>query len=221
LGCRLRCAFSFALLLAFFAPSDGVAQFFVAARGGVNSMSLVGDRPQDGEYTRRSGSEVAALAGLRVGSGVFVTLGVGYQDRGTGVAYAVRGVDEPVDSLALDFRYATVPVGVRVVTANGHFHVAGTLTTGFLLDASFDDGSGVWEDVGVAMNSVDAMVSFGVGGRIPVFGQTVVLEAVYQQSVVNLTDQTRQPRDWDFPPRFRSRGLSLLAGFELGWGGEG
>jgi hypothetical protein len=72
-------------------------------------------------------------------------------------------------------------------------------------------------DVKDSFHSFDIAVDFGVGGQLPLGGIKIMLEARYEQGLLNIIDDTI---DEDaLKSRLRSSGLQLLAGVLLPLGG--
>jgi hypothetical protein len=180
---------------------------------------LTGDRPAGASYTRSGGASFRGLLGVPVADGIFLTVQPGFASRGTGVAYAVRGESEPRDSLDLAIAYVSVAVGVRVVPSNGRFFVTSSLDLGYLIGAEFDDASGPVE-VEESLHELDVGVGLAVGARMSVGRPDLAFEVGYGQSLRNLTDESRQAPEWDFPPRFKMRGFHFSAGVQIVVGGE-
>jgi hypothetical protein len=217
----VRCALVLLVLLAsvetaFAPPAEG--QLLLGVRVGGGSSALTGDRPENATYTGRTAFSIRGLVGAGIADGLFLTVEPGVGGGGTGVAYVVRGQDEPRDSIDVSLQYVSMPLGLRVGTGGGRFYATSALNLAYLVSAEIDDGSGP-TDVLDSVNRFDVGVGFAVGTRIGLGRPRLTVELRYTQSVRNLTDDNYVPPGWDFAPRFKSRGFGIIGGLEFEVGG--
>ena len=93
---------------------------------GLSRMGFTGDAPSDTKYQSNFGPIVGAHAEFSLGGGVGLAFEPMYVQRGTGIAFAVEGEDESIDSLDVALDYLAVPVlrnfrtgGARTVVTGG------------------------------------------------------------------------------------------------------
>ena len=196
-------------------PAHG--QTSVGVLLGLSSSSLGGDAPDRGTFTAKGGLVVGLSGELHIGDGLWLIAQPQYVGRGTGVAFAVRGEEEPRDSLALSLDYVSVPVGLKVVTRNGLFYVSSVLDFGFLTGATLSNGSAD-RDVSTAVKDIDLAVGLGIGTGFSLGSPYMTVELRYVQSILNLPEEDASIDDDDFPKRFRASGLQIVAGLHLGGG---
>jgi hypothetical protein len=207
-----------AVVLMFGSAPEAQAQYLLGIKVGSGSTSLNGDRPPDGTYTGHRGFSIGALLGVSVGDGIFLIAEPGIVERGSGLAFAVPGQEEPRDSVDLSLGYVTLPVGLRVLSKSGRIFVTSTVDFSYLTSAEVDEGSGP-RDVSEAVNELAVGVRFSVGMHVPIGRPVVTVEFGYGQSVRNLANEGASTPDWDFPPRFQVRGFRLSGGLQVNVGG--
>ena len=219
-----RTCIALGLLLALVPTADlagsAPAQTNLGILLGVSSSSLDGDTPPNGTYTRLWSPIVGLSAEFGIGDGIHLIVQPQYLTRGTGVAFAVAGQEEPQDSLTLSLSYVSVPMGLKVATGSGRFYVSSVLDLGILTSATLSDGS-TDEDVKGDLHPVDFAVGLGVGGQFSIGRRPMTIELRYSQSLFNLPKDASQIGDDDrLPARFRVGGLQLVAGLYFRLGGE-
>jgi hypothetical protein len=203
------------------APGAASAQWVVGAQGGLASFKVGGDSPDKASY----GSQVRGLAsgilGYRIGDSFVLRIEPGFIQKGTGVAYDVEDVEEPVDSLSLNLNYISVPVVAQVFTRGGRGFATAGLDVGFLSSATLATESGSQEeDVKDLLESTDVSWLFGVGGVVVQRGFDLSLELRYSQSLRKVLQESAEGSAEALPDGFRSSGFQLVAGITWQLGGD-
>jgi len=198
-----------AILLAL--PGSTRAQFLLGATGGVSSMSLNGDAPEDASYTSKTGFGYGLIVEYALTPDIRLSVQPSFARRGTGVGYDI-GEEELRDSLSLTLDYVSIPVLARFLSSGGSWFVNGGFDVGFLLDASLEDvNTGSSADVANSVNSFDLMMILGVGTSISLDPALLTFELRYGQSLSNAGANDRLTALAGIPLRFRSSGFQLLA----------
>jgi len=198
-------------------PLQSRAQVSVGILGGLGSTSLSGTAPDDATYTGERSFTFGLTTALTIGEGLALILQPQYVGRGSGVAYAVKGEDEPRDSLTLSMAYISIPFGLSVTSASGRFFVTSLLDYSRIVSADFDDGSGA-VDIQELLPESDFGVSLGVGTRIDVGHPILEVELRYSRGLRNLAGGgVALPEA--FPPRLRVTGVRVIAGLQFVVGG--
>lgn len=187
--------------------------------GGLNRAGIQGDAPPNAQYMGGMGFLGGIAFELPVAPDVFVSLQPTYARRGTGIAFAVKGEEEPRDSLDVTLTYVTVPVLAKVEAARGRTFVTGGVDVGVLLDATLS-GRGPDEDIASVFKDLDVAALFGFGVVFPLGAPRLTLEARYTQSLLNLSAGGQAQSGAALPQRFRANGFQFLAGFLLPLGGR-
>lgn len=153
------------LLLALVIPFALQAQFSVKPSVGVNFANVDGPDVSGASFFNGGGSFV-----YEFDSPVSVEFGAFYFGRGAKAEKTKTDVE---------FRYAEVPVSVRIGNVGVgpvSFYAFGGGSFGYLLTAGYDD-QGEHFDVKDEVDSFNVSVSAGIGGSYPAFGNNVEVEA--------------------------------------------
>jgi hypothetical protein len=203
------------LMLAPAAP----AQVTVGAFGDLNSAGLSGDAPEDFSYGGKTGFGFGLIGEFHLTDDVWLSVQPMILPRGAAIEFKVDDEEDPVKIAELGLDYFAVPVLAKFVTAGGKVYVTSGINLSFLTGANLkgvEDGD---EEIDVkdSFKSFDVAVDFGVGGQLPVGPVKIMLEARYEQGLLNVIEDKI---DEDaLKSRLRSSGLQLLAGILLPLGG--
>jgi hypothetical protein len=120
---------------------------------------------------------------------------------------------------SIDLSYVSVPILAKFVTVGGKVYVISGINVGFLTSAEItpEEGDEEPEDVKDSVRDFDLAVDFGVGGQLPVGRIRIMLEARYEQGLLNILEDN--VAESALQSRVRSSGLQLLAGILLPLGG--
>ena len=207
-----------ALLLLVVAPAAW-AQVSVGAYGILNSASLSGDEPDGFNYAGSTGFGFGLIGEFHLTDDVWLSVQPGIHPKGAGLEAEVDDDEDPVKIGDVNLSYFAVPVLAKFVTVGGKVYVISGLNFSFLTSANIkgveDDAEEI--DVKDSFHSFDIAVDFGVGGQLPLGRIKIMLEARYEQGLLNIIDDSI---DEDaLKSRLRSSGLQLLAGILLPLGG--
>jgi hypothetical protein len=205
------------LLLALAAPAR--AQVTVGAFGGLNLSDLSGDAPDDFSYTGRTGFGFGVIGEFHLTDDVWLSVQPMILPRGAGIELKSQDDEEPTKVADLSLTYFAVPVLAKFVTAGGKVYVIIGVNLSLLTSATFtpeEEGSDEL-DVKDSFKGVDLAVDFGVGAQLPLGRVKIMLEARYEQGLVNIAEDDIS--EDALKARLRSSGLQLLAGILLPLGG--
>jgi len=208
-----------AVLAALIATPHGIRAQQVGIQGGLNRAGIQGDAPPNAQYTGGFGYMVGIVFDLPIATDVFLSFQPMYAVRGTGIAFAVEGEEEPRDSLDVALTYVSVPLLAKVRAAHGRTYVTGGLDVGWLLDATLS-GRGPDEDIASVFEDLDVAALFGFGVVFPIGRPQLTLEARYAQSLLDLSAGGETPDGAALPERFRVNGFQLLTGLVIPLGGR-
>jgi hypothetical protein len=178
---------------------------------GINSSKLSGDAPANSFYNSLMGINAGINFDIRLSKSLLLSLQPSYSQEGTKISYNVKGNNEAVDSLKIRFNYISLPILLKVATANNRFYALGGIEVGYLLN-SFLSSHDVKEDINVAVLNWNFAIQFGAGIRIPIGFPTLYIEGRYAQGLTNLTNE---PLDSDLIPRIKTNGFKLLVGIDF------
>ena len=192
-------------------PTGGSAQWVLGVQGGLAAYSVGGDQPEDADYGRQGRFSAGLVIARHLSPAFRLRFEPGLVQKGTAVAFDVPGLAEPVDSLALDLDYLSLPVIAQVFTPGGRGFATAGVGVGILTSATLTAAGGPSQDTKDLLEPVDVSLVFGAGGLV-LRGQPLLsLEVRYEQSL------TKAPASEvsSLPEGFRSSGFQLLAG--LAW----
>lgn len=202
------------------ASTAAPAQVKIGAFGDLNRSSLSGDAPEDFSYSGRTAVGFGLIGEFHLADDVWLSVQPMILPRGTGVELEIEDQEDPIEYGTLELSYVAVPVLAKFVTAGGKVYVTTGVDISFLTGADLvlEGAQDEPTDVKSAFNDVDFAVEFGVGGQLPLGPVEIMLEARYEQGILNaLGDGVAEE---SINARLRSSGLQLLAGVLLTVGGD-
>lgn len=207
------------LFLAFAHAAPAKAQVTIGAFGVLNSSGLSGDAPDDFSYTGKTGFGFGLIGEIYLTNDVWLSVQPMSLARGTNIAFKLDDEEDPVDVLDLKLSYIAVPILAKFVTAGGKVYVTSGINVSFLSSAKLAaiEGDADEIDVKESFKNMDIAVDFGVGGQLPLGRMKIMLEARYEQGLLNISEEQLQNQALE--ARLRSSGLQLLVGILLPLGG--
>jgi hypothetical protein len=162
-------------------------------------------------YKGYLGANAGIYLDLKLGEAVKLSLQPSYSQEGTRVLFDVPGEEELVDSIKIRLNYISLPLLVKVATANNRWYALTGVETGYLVDSFLKRGDDK-EDVQIDLATINVAIHFGAGFRIPLKFGGLFLELRYTQGLINITDE---PLDTGYIPRVKNAGFKLFAGYEI------
>lgn len=199
------------IILFAFISSLSIGQSYIGVFIGFNSSKLSGDSPNNASYNSLMGLNAGANFDLKLSNSMLLSLQPSYSQEGTKISYSVAGQDEPVDSIKIRLNYFSLPLLLKVATANQRFYALAGLEAGILLNSTVSSQDAE-VDITVDTESWNLAMHFGVGLRIPVGFPRLYVEVRYAQGLINLTDNLGSE---DYIPRVKTTGFKVLAGIEI------
>ena len=187
------------------------AQVSFGVSGGISRFKAGGDAPPDGSYGNLTGFNFGGLVDVRLHPVVLLSFQPSYIQKGTKIAFEVRGQDELVDSVDVRFNYLALPVMVKVSTRNERWYVSSGLEFGYLLDSQLKTSD---QETGIdsLMNDFDLAVDLGVGVLVKMKRPRILVELRYSQSLTDVVKSNVTLDDVPLAPRIKNSGLFLLGG---------
>ena len=195
------------------------AQVTIGAFGDLNFAGVSGDAPDDISYAGNSGFGFGLIGEFHLTDDVWLSVQPMILPRGAALQLEVDDQEDPVDFANLNLNYFAVPILAKFVTVGGKVYVISGFNVSFLTSANLQGVEDGDEEIDVkdSFKSFDLAVDFGVGGQLPVGPVKIMLEARYEQGLVNIIEDTIN--EDALQSRLRSSGLQLLAGVLLPLGG--
>jgi hypothetical protein len=187
------------------------SQVSFGVSGGISRFKVGGDAPPDGSYGNLTGVSFGGLVDIRFFPVVVLSFQPSFIQKGTKIAYEVRGQDELVDSVDVRFNYLALPLMVKVSTRNARWFVSSGLDFGYLLDSQFKTSDQETE-IDSLMNDFDLAVNLGVGVLVKMKRPQVFIELRYSQSLTDVINSNVTLDDVPLAPRIKNNGLLLLGG---------
>lgn len=195
------------------------AQVTIGAFGDLNLAKVSGDAPDDFSYSGNSGFGFGLIGEFHLTEDLWLSFQPMILPRGAGLQLKVDDDEDPVDFATLNLSYFAMPILAKFVTAGGKVYVISGVNVSFLTSANIKGVEDNAEEVDVkdSFKSFDVAVDFGVGGQLPAGPIKIMLEARYEQGLVNIMEDVID--EAALQSRLRSKGLQLLAGILLPLGG--
>jgi hypothetical protein len=208
---RLKFILIFVLLTAF---QKSNAQLIVGAFGGINMSKMKGDVPKNAKYHTLLGMDFGIMLDLKISDQVTLSLQPSFSQKGTKMKYTVQGEIYPVDSIKIRINYLAIPFLVKIAANNKRFYAIGGIEAGFPLAANaVFKGVSEEENLIDHISSVNVVMHFGIGYRIPLGKPNLFIEGRYLQSLNNTV--TEESPDYNFFPRVRTTDFQFLVGIEI------
>ncbi len=112
-----------------------MSQIRLGVTGGLARYSFSGDKPDKSEYTSQNRATFGGVIEIDVYDGVRLSIQPSVIQKGTGIAYEVKGEKERVDSVSVNTDYFSLPVLVKVFTPKERWFVSSGLEFAWLLNA--------------------------------------------------------------------------------------
>lgn len=195
------------------------AQVTLGAYGGLNFADLSGDAPDDFSYGGKTGFGFGLIGEFHLTDDVWLSVQPGIMPRGAGIQLEMDGEEDPVKVADLSLSYFALPVLAKFVTVGGKVYVISGINVSFLTSAKLKGVEEGAEEIDIkdSLRSFDLSVDFGVGGQLPLGRIMIMLEARYEQGLLNIAEENVV--EDALKTRVRSSGLQLLAGILLPLGG--
>lgn len=199
------------LLALFFCSALSMGQVSLGLFGGLNSSKLLGDAPQKGSYNSLMGGNFGLLLDVGLSEALVLSLQPSYSQEGTKLAFTDRGSNEPVDSVKIRLNYFSIPLILKVSSANKRFYALSGFEAGMLLNSAMIMGD---EENELQSNIAqwNLAMHFGAGIHFSLGYPNLFVELRYAQGLVNLTDE---PLSNDVIPRVKTTGFKILCGIEF------
>jgi hypothetical protein len=196
----------------------GATTFRLGAQLIGSQSSLVGELPDEGSWTGRTGFGAGLVAELLFTSDISISFQPAYAPRGGGQVFKKRQV--VLGTIDYDINYFSLPLIVRVTTdAVG---VRGFVTVGLdvsiLTDATAKTDS-TSQDISDGLDSTTLGALFGAGVMVPVSKNFVTFEVRYLQGLTDIIDHGSSTDTGMAPSSVKYRDLELLVGFLFTLGG--
>lgn len=207
------------LLLTLMLAPAAPAQVTIGAFGDLNLAGVSGDAPDDFSYSGNTGFGFGLIGEFHLTDDVWLSVQPMILPRGAGLQLEVDDEADPVDFATLNLSYFAVPILAKFVTAGGKVYVISGFNVSFLTSANITGVEDNSEEIDVkdSFKSFDVAVDFGVGGQLPAGPIKIMLEARYEQGLLNIMEDVIN--EDALQSRLRSSGLQLLAGVLLPLGG--
>ncbi|MCF6356495.1 MAG: PorT family protein [Draconibacterium sp.] len=209
---RIKYLLIIIVMLSFF---NGFAQVSVGAFGGLNVSKLRGDQPVGSEFRSPVGVDLGVLVDYKFSEQFTLSLQPSFSKKGAKISYIVKGEDELVDSVSINFNYLAIPLLLKIAAKNNRYYAIGGLEAGFPMSATanYINESNNEVDIIDYLADVVVVMHFGIGYRIPIGKPTLYVEGRYSQGINNIIPFENP--EYNAFPRVRTSAFQLLFGIEL------
>jgi len=191
------------------------AQLSLGVVGGLNMSNLNGDKPKNAYYNSSLGLDLGLLIDLKLSDHVTMSLQPIYTQKGSKISFKVPYEDELVDSLRVRIDYFGIPILFKIDANNKCFYALGGIELGFPISAKaeFINQPGEEEDISSILSTINVVIHFGVGYRIPFKKSSLSIEGRYVQGLNNVIPEENP--NYSYLPRVKTGGFKLLISYEI------
>ncbi len=174
-----------------------------------NGAKLTGDKPQGFRIAYDQGFALGLFYDTTVAKDVELSLQPGYQK----IQSTVKVPDnegELKDTLKLRLDYFSLPLLFKFhpEKTNRFYFIAGP-QVGFLLESNTTNELGEEQDRSALFNDLNVTLNFGLGYKIPIKTLELLIEARYEQGLLNVTDFGNPQELFS---RVKTQGINLTLG---------
>lgn len=208
----------FLLVAVFIAAMPLHAQLSVGVGGGLGRIGISGDAPDGGAWA----ANVAFAAGLRAEweftPDLSLTFQPGFQGRSVTLQHTysngnpLNPSDTTVDSAYISTNYLAFPLGVRVYSDSHRWFFSTGAAVFALQSIEIDTLTGTYAPENV-IHDYDVAIYVGAGYRIPIDPLSIVIEATYQQGILDLIGDEQVDS-------FRDSAVIRMSGLSIGVSAE-
>lgn len=187
-----------------------LAQSFIGIYGGFNSGKFSGDSPRNFKYASKLSYTAGIAYDFQLKEDVYLSLSTAYVNAKSTLEYP-KEIDEVQvleDSIFLDFHMISVPIIMKLISDNKRFQFSGGLEM-ILPFKLISDNTEEEEDLISNVNKVNLNMLFGIGYRIPIKNNFLVLNLTYSQGLSNLANNLDDPES--LMPRVRYTSFRFTA----------
>jgi len=186
------------------------AQSYIGVSAGLTSGKFSGDSPPDFKYASKLAYTAGIVYDFQLKEDVYLSLATAYVNGGSKLQYP-KEVDEVLvyeDSIFVDFHMISVPLMMKLISDNKRFQFTGGLEMMLPFKLIADDTE---KEVDLInhVNKVGLNMLFGIGYRIPINRNFLVINLNYSQGLTNIANNLDDP-DSLFP-RIRFTSFKLTA----------
>ena len=180
-----------------------------------NGAKFSGDKPEGFRIAYDHGFALGAFVDLMIAPDVELSIQPGYQQLKSIVK--IPDTDNPdndlKDTLEFQLDYLSIPLLFKIHPAKSEriYFITGP-QIGFLLESKTINENGEEQSRDDLINDFNFSLNFGIGYLIPVKSTFLLLEARYEQGLLNITDQGNPNELFS---RVKTQGVNLTLGFVL------
>jgi hypothetical protein len=178
----------FLLFLVF--SQTGVAQPYFGFHAGFNSGKFSGDSPRNFKYTGKLQYNAGLLFDWPLKEDVFISVAPTYVISGSKLQYPFEiseDESEYRDSVDLKLQMFTLPLALKIISDNDRWQFSGGFEFAFPIKL-LADNSVEENDLTKDINSIGLNMIFGIGYRIPIEKNILVINLAYSQGLTNLAN---------------------------------
>ncbi len=184
------------------------AQSAIGLYGGAYMGNFSGDSPPNSIYKSKAGYLIGLKYDLPLKEDLFISFSFAYANPGVKLNFLDSTRGQYQDSITFDFQLFTLPIKIKIISDNKRFQFTSGLefVFPFKLYAENEDER---EEIVGDLKKVGLGVLFGIGYRIPVNNNNLVIDFTYSQGLLNLASNLDQ--DDSYIPRIKTTSFRLTA----------
>lgn len=198
----------------FFLTGSLLAQSYLGIYAGLNSGKLSGDSPGRFKYVSSLNLAFGIAYDLQLKEDIFLSFQTSYVNVGTKLQHPKEIDEEEVleDSISLEINLIAVPILLKLISDNKKFQFSSGFEIIFPTKFSADN-SAETTDLLDKINKVNLSMLFGIGYRIPINNNLLIINLFYSQGLTNLANNLEDPES--LLPRIRLTSFRLTVGWYL------
>jgi len=167
------------------------AQSSVGIYTGAYLGNFSGDSPKNSKFSSKVGYLIGLNYDIQIKEDIFISLMPAFVNAGAKLNFLDSTRENYKDSITFDFQLITLPIAIKIISDNKRFQFTGGLEFIFPLQF-YGENEDERVDIKEELNKVGLGVLFGIGYRIPINKNTLVIDLTYSQGLLNLADNLDQ-----------------------------
>lgn len=188
------------------------AQSFLGIYGGAYIGNFSGDSPENSKYSSQVGYMIGLNYDIPIKEDVYISLLPAYVNSGAKLNFLDSTGENYQDSIKFSYQAIIFPVEMKIISDNKRFQFTGGLELVFPLHfygETEKDQVELKED----LNEVGVDVLFGIGYRIPINKNLLILDLSYSQGLLNIAENLDQNNS--YLPRVKTSSIRLTAAWNI------
>lgn len=188
------------------------AQSAIGIYGGAYLGNFSGDSPPNSTYKSKAGYLIGLSYDIQIKEDVFISLSPAYASSGAELHFLDSTREEYKDSITFSFQLFTLPILLKIISDNKRLQFTSGLEFVFPLQL-YGENEDERVDIKEDLNKVGLGLLFGIGYRIPINNNILVIDFTYSQGLLNMAENLDQINS--NLPRIKATSFRLTAAWNF------